>query len=142
MPMWTSSDRWGNFAAALPSPVLCQAAKWPCFVQRLQFPPNPYPSTCWMVQRLTSRSLASSRWLTPLDRSTRMYSLSRSVRLGRRPGKRPSVRAFAWPATERSLIEFRHNSLETSTIESWSRPVAVAVSKSSDRERNSTPPPV
>ena len=33
-----------------------------------------YPSTCWMVQRLTSRRLASSRWLTPLDRSSRMYS--------------------------------------------------------------------
>ena len=31
-----------------------------------------YLSTCWMVQRLTSRSLASSRWLTPFDRSTRM----------------------------------------------------------------------
>ena len=30
---------------------------------------DPYPSTCWMVQRLTSRRLASSRWLTPLDRS-------------------------------------------------------------------------
>ena len=41
-------------------------------VQRLHCPPNPYLSTCWMVQRLTSRSLASSRWLTPFDRSTRM----------------------------------------------------------------------
>ena len=57
--------------------------------------PNPYPSTCWMVQRLTSRRLASSRWLTPLDRSSRMYSRCCSVRTGSRPGKRPSVRAFA-----------------------------------------------
>ena len=86
------------------------------FEWRLQFPPNPYPPTCWMVQRLTSRSLASSRWLTPFDRSTRMYSRCRSLRLGRRPGKRPSARAFAWPATERSLIEFRHHSLKASTI--------------------------
>ena len=38
------------------------------------FHPTLYPSTCWMVQRLTSRSLASSRWLTPFDRSTKMYS--------------------------------------------------------------------
>ena len=62
--------------------------------------PTPYPSTCWMVQRLTSRSLASSRWLTPFDRSTWMYSRCCSVRLGLRPGKRPSARAFAWPATD------------------------------------------
>ena len=38
----------------------------------LRVPPNPYLSACWIVQRLTSRNLASSRWLTPLDRSTRM----------------------------------------------------------------------
>ena len=101
--------------------------------------PNRYLSTCWMVQRLTSRRLASSRWLTPLDRSARMYSRCRLVRLGRRPGKRPSARALAWPATERSLIEFRHHSLKASTIVSWSLPVAVDVSKSSDRDRNSTP---
>ena len=56
---------------------------------------DPYPSTCWLVQRLTSRRLASSRWLTPLDRSSRMYSRCCPVRTGRRPGKRPSVRAFA-----------------------------------------------
>ena len=80
-----------------------------------------------MVQRLTSRRLASSRWLTPFDHSTRMYS------------RCCSVRAFAWPATERSLIEFRHHSLKASTIESWSLPVAVDMSKSSDRDRNSTP---
>ena len=97
----------------------------------MQFPPNPYLSACWMVQRLTSKRLASSRWLTPSDRSTRMYSRCCSVRLGRRPGKRPSARAFAWPATERSLIEFRHHSLKASTIESWSLPMDVAVSKSS-----------
>ena len=42
-------------------------------------------------------------------------------------------------ATERSLIEFRHYSLKASTIASWSLPLAVAVSKSSDRDRNSTP---
>ena len=35
-----------------------------------------------------------------LRRSTRMYSRCCSLRLGRRPGKRPSVRAFAWPATD------------------------------------------
>ena len=61
---------------------------------------QPYLSTCWMVQRLTSRSLASSRWLTPFDRSTWMYSRCCSVRLGLRPGKRPSARAFAWPTTD------------------------------------------
>ena len=55
-----------------PEGVAGQAANWPCSVQRLHCPPNPYLSTCWMVQRLTSRSLASSRWLTPFDRSTRM----------------------------------------------------------------------
>ena len=36
-------------------------------------------------------------------------------------------------------FEFRHHSLKASTIVSWSLPVAVAVSKSSDRDRNSTP---
>ena len=83
--------------------------------------------------------LASFRWLTPLERSSLMYSRCCSVKLGRRPGKRPSVRAFAWPASERSLIEFRHHSLKASTIWSWSLPLAVAVSKSSARDRNSTP---
>ena len=87
------------------------------------------PLPVWMVQRLTSRSLASSRWLTPFDRSTRMYSRCCSVRLGRWPGEWPSVRAFAWPGTDPSLIEFRHYSLKASTIESWSLPVDVAVSK-------------
>ena len=67
----------------------------PCSLPRLQFPVSPYPSTCWMVQRLTSRRLASSRWLTPLDRSSLMCSRCCSVSIGRRPGKRPSVRAFA-----------------------------------------------
>ena len=62
----------GKICRAVPSLVLGQAANWPCSVQRLHCPPNPYLSTCWMVQRLTSRSLASSRWLTPFDRSTRM----------------------------------------------------------------------
>ena len=79
------------------------AVNRPCFVQSLHFPPKPYLSTCWLVQRLTSRSLASSCWLTPFDRSVLMYSRRCSVRLGRRPGERPSVRAFASPATERSL---------------------------------------
>ena len=32
----------------------------------------------------------------------------------------PSARAFACPATERSLIEFRYHSLKASTIVSWS----------------------
>ena len=91
-------------------------------VDTTQFLPNRYLSTCWMVQRLTSRRLARSRWLTPFDRSARMYSRCRSFRLGRRPGNRPSARAFACPATERSLIEFRHHSLKASTIVSWSFP--------------------
>ena len=39
----------------------------------------------------------------------------------------------------RSLIEFRHHSLKASTIAIWSLPVAVEVSKSSARDRNSTP---
>ena len=102
----------------------------PCSVQMLRFSVSPYPSTCWMVQRLTSKSLASSRWLTPFDRSALMYSRCCSLRSGRLPGKRPSVRALAWPATERSLIEFRHHSLKARTIASWSLPLAVAVSKS------------
>lgn len=92
-----------------------------------------------MVQRLTSRRLASSRWLIPFDRSARMYSRCCSVRIGLRPWKRPLVRAFAWPATERYLMELRHHSLKAGTIWSWSFPLAVAVSKSSDRDRNSTP---
>ena len=37
-----------------------------------------------MVQLLTPRRLASSRWLTPFDRFARMYSCCRSVGLGRR----------------------------------------------------------
>ena len=49
------------------------------------------------------------------------------------------IRALAWPATERSLMEFRHHSLKASTIWSCSLPLAVAVSKSYARERNSTP---
>ena len=35
------------------------------------------------------------------------------------------------------LIGFPHHSLKASTLESWSRPLAVVVSKSSDRDRNS-----
>ena len=119
--------------------MLVQTASRPSSVPRLQCPAQPYPSTYWMVQRLTSRRLASSRRLTPFDCSACMYSRCCSVRLGRRPGKRPSVRAFAWPATERSLIEFRHHSLKASTMASWSLPVAVDVLKSSDSGRNSTP---
>ena len=42
---------------------------------------------------------------SPFDRSTRMYFRCRSVRLGRRPGKRPTARTFAWSATERSLSD-------------------------------------
>ena len=57
-----------------------------------------------------------------------------SVRLGRRPGKRLSARAFAWPATERFLIEFRHHSLKASTIASRSFPVAVAALKTPCRQ--------
>ena len=53
-----------------------------------------------------------------------------------RPAPSPAPRPSA------SLIEFRHHSLQASTIVSWSLPVAVAVSKSSDRDRNSTPRPV
>ena len=92
---------------------------------------QPYLPTCWMVQRLT-----------PFDRSSRVYSRCYSVRLGLRSGKRPWVRALAWPTTESSLSEFRHHSLKASTIEGWSLPVGVDVSKSSDRERDSIPPGV
>ena len=91
-----------------------------------------------MVQRLTSRSLVRSCWLTPFDCSVRMYSRCCSVRLGRRSGKRPSARAFACPATEGFLIKFRHRSLRASTIESWSLPVGVALSKSYTRCLTST----
>ena len=128
-----------NFAAGLPSlVVLGQAANRLYSVQKLQFPSNPYLSACWMVQRLTSSRLARSRWLTP---STALPECTPLLlgQAGRRPGKRPSARAFAWPATERSLIEFRHHSLKASTIESWSLPVGVEVSKSSASDRNSTP---
>ena len=48
---------------------------------------QPYPSACWMVQRLTSRRLTSSRWLTPFDRSSRMYSRCCSVKLGQPAGE-------------------------------------------------------
>ena len=68
----------------------------------VQLPPNCYLSDCWMVQRLTSRRLVSSRCFTPFDRSIRMYSRYCLVGLGLRPGKRPSVGAFAWLGTERS----------------------------------------
>ena len=44
---------------------------------------------------LTCRHLASSRWLTPVDRSTWMYSRCRSVRLGCRPEKGPPARTLA-----------------------------------------------
>ena len=54
--------------------------------------------------------------------------------------ERPSARAFAWPATERFLIDFRHHSLNASTIEGWSLPLAVDVSKSSDRTGTPLPP--
>ena len=51
-----------------------------------------------------------------------------------------SVAGQAKARTEgRSLMEFRHHSLKASTIWSWSLPLAVAVSKSSVRDRNSTP---
>ena len=79
----------------------------------------------------------------PLAHSLRPFHLDVlplcSVKLGCRPKKRASARTLAWPATERSLIEFRHHSLKASTIERWSRLVAVHVSKSSDRNRNSAP---
>ena len=38
MPLWASIERGKNFADALPSLVLGQAANWPCSVQRPQFP--------------------------------------------------------------------------------------------------------
>ena len=59
-------------------------------------PANPYLATCWMVQRLSSKRLASSRWLTPFECSTRMCSRCCSLRLGRRLGKRPAARAFGY----------------------------------------------
>ena len=36
------------------------------------------------------------------------------------------------------VVDAEHHSLKASTIESWSRPLAVDVSNSSDRDRNST----
>ena len=51
------------------------------FEWRVEFPPNPYLSNCWVVQRPTSRRMASSHLLTPIDRSIRMYSRFFSVRL-------------------------------------------------------------
>ena len=127
-----------QFCRGATSVVLGQVAYRPCPVQKLQFPHRPYSSNCWMVQRLTCRRMASSNLLTPCDRSPRMCSLYCSVRVGRCPGKRPSVRALAWPATERSLMEFRHHSLKASTTASCSLPVDVDVSKSSDRNRDFT----
>ena len=77
------------------------------------------------------QELASCRWLTPLrPLHPDCTPVAARSGLGHRPGKRPSARAFACPATERSLIEFRHHSLKASTIASWSLPVAVEVSKS------------
>ena len=128
---------------ALPSLVLGQAANWPCSVLRLQ------PATCNLQPTLPVhlldgpaadlQELGQFPWLTSFDRSSRMYSRCCWVRLGRRPGKRPSAHAFAWPATERSLIEFRHHSLKANTTASCSLPVDVDVSKSSDRDRNFPP---
>ena len=48
-------------------------------------------------------------------------------------------RAFAWPTTERSLIEFRPHSLKASTIANLSLPVVGEMSRSSGSDRNSTP---
>ena len=116
-----------------------QAANRECSAQRLQFPPNTYLSTCWMVQRLTSSRLASSRWLTPLDRSTRMYSRCCSVKLGRRPERTalcPRLRLLR----DRALSDRvppplaegeHHRELEFAG--------GRAVSQSSDRDRNCTP---
>ena len=69
----------------------------------------------------------------PFERSSRMYSRCCSLRLGRWPGKRPSVRTFACSVTERSLIELRHFSLKASTLESWRLSVAMVVLKFFDR---------
>ena len=91
--------------AALAGTELGFQCELPCSVQRLRSPPTPYLSTCWMVQRLTSRSLANLRWLTPFDFSVLMYSRCCSLRFGRRPGKRPLIRAFALLGTERSLSD-------------------------------------
>ena len=54
-------------------------------------------------------------------------------------GKSPLGPRLRLAATERSLIEFRRHSLKASTIESWSLPVDVAVSKSSARDRDTIP---
>ena len=130
-----------TFAAALPSPVLCQVANRPCSLQRLQFPPDSLPVHLLDGPATYLQALGQFRWFTPFDRSTREYSRCWSVRLGRRPGKALRSAAFAWPATERSLIEFRRHSLKASTIEIRSLPVDVDVdvSESSVRDRNSTP---
>lgn len=101
--------------------------------------PSSCRLNCWIFQRLTSRVLASSRWLTPLASSALTYSFCLSVKTVGRPGKRPSARAMCCPAMERSLMEFRYHSEKASTVVSCSLPFAVEVSKSSARDRNSTP---
>ena len=75
---------------------------------------NPYRSTCWIAQRFTSRSLANSCWLIPFNRSPWMHSRRRLLRMGFRPGIRPSARAFAGISAERAS--------EYWGIAAWRRP--------------------
>ena len=72
---------------------------WPCSVQRVQFPGYPYPSTCWIVQRLTSKL-----GQFPLAHSLRPFLsdvLPAAARSGSAVGRGNGPR----PATGRSLSD-------------------------------------
>ena len=135
-----------DFVAALPSLVIGQAANRPCSAHRMRFPPNPYLSTCSIVQRLTCRTLeavlAGSLPLTVPHGCT-----SAVARLGSAACQRNAPRPAPCLASDRafpdriapSFAGRRAPSESWSWSWSWSRPLAVDVSKSSDRDRNSTP---
>ena len=128
-----------DFVAALPSLVIGQAANRPCSAHRMRFPPTPYRSTCSTVQRADLQALGQfslAHSLRPFHLDVLPLSLGQARLPARETPLGPRLRLAA---TVRSLIEFRHHSLKASTIERWSRPLAVDVSKSSDRDRNSTP---
>ena len=65
--------------------------------QRLQFSTHPLPIHLLDGPAADLQALGISGWLTPLDRSSRMYSRCCSTR------ETPSVYASAWLGAERSL---------------------------------------
>ena len=110
----------------------------PCSVQMLRFSVSPLPvhlldGPTADLQALGQFPLAHS--FRPLLPDVLPLLLAQA---GPPAGETALGPGFRLSATERSLIKFRHHSLKASTIWSWSLPLAVAVSKSSDRERNST----